>query len=129
VPTLPDTGADPNPARGQAVYKRECAACHGADGAGNGPIPPLWGLESFNGGSGMAVTPKLAGFIWANMPRGKERSLTHQEALDVAAFVNLQHRPFDPREGKLKKLAEQIYRKLSELFGTPEGAQAVAGPR
>ena len=129
VPTLPDTGADPNPARGQAVYKRECAACHGADGAGNGPIPPLWGLESFNAGSGMAVTPKLAGFIWANMPRGKERSLTHQEALDVAAFVNLQHRPFDPREGKLKKLAEQIYRKLSELFGTPEGAQAVAGPR
>ncbi len=129
VPTLPDTGADPNPARGQAVYKRECAVCHGADGAGSGPIPPLWGLESFNSGSGMAVTPKLAGFIWANMPRGKERSLTHQEALDVAAFVNLQHRPFDPREGKLKKFAEQVYRKLSELFGAPGDGRAVAGSR
>jgi thiosulfate dehydrogenase len=129
VPTLPDTGADPNPARGQAVYKRECSVCHGADGAGNGPIPPLWGLESYNAGAGMAVTPRLAGFIWANMPMGKERSLTHQEALDVAAFVNLQHRPFDPRQGKLRKLAEQIYQGVARWFGAPDTAQAATGAR
>jgi thiosulfate dehydrogenase len=112
VPTLPDTGADPNPPRGQAVYKRECAACHGADGQGSGPIPPVWGVESYNAGAGLNSTQRLAGFIWANMPMGKERSLTHQEAFDVAAFLNLQHRPFDPREGRLKKLAERIYHRL-----------------
>ncbi|MGH8629500.1 MAG: c-type cytochrome, partial [Burkholderiales bacterium] len=47
VPTLPDTGADPNPARGQVVYKRECAICHGSNGEGQGPIPPVWGLHSY----------------------------------------------------------------------------------
>jgi thiosulfate dehydrogenase len=126
VPTLPDTGADPNPARGQAVYKRECVVCHGADGTGNGPIPPVWGLESFNSGSGMAVPGRLAGFIWANMPMGKERSLTHQEALDVAAFITIQHRPFDPREGKLKKLAEQLYQRFSHLFSASDSQAAGA---
>jgi thiosulfate dehydrogenase len=117
VPTLPDTGADPNPPRGQAVYKRECAVCHGANGEGNGAIPPLWGLNSYNAGAGLSNVQRLAGFIWANMPKGKERSLAHQEALDVAAFLNLQHRPFDPREGSLKKLAEGIYHRLSGFAG------------
>jgi len=128
VPTLPETGADPDPPRGQAVYKRECVMCHGADGAGTAAAPPVWGFQSFNEGSGMNVVPRLAGFIWANMPMGKERSLTHQEALDVAAFLHIQHRPFDPRQGKLKKLAEEIYHGLSRLFGkkepvTPQAAQ------
>jgi thiosulfate dehydrogenase len=40
VPTLPDTGADPNPPRGQVVYQRECAVCHGANGLGSGSVPP-----------------------------------------------------------------------------------------
>ena len=117
VPTLPDTGADPNPPRGQVVYKRECAICHGANGEGNAPIPPLWGLNSYNAGAGLNNVQRLAGFIWANMPMGKERSLTHQEALDAAAFINLQYRPFDPREGRLKKLVEMIYRRLSGFAG------------
>jgi len=117
VPTLPDTGADPNPPRGQAVYKRECALCHGTNGAGGGSIPPVWGLNSYNAGAGLNNVQRLAGFIWANMPLGKERSLTHQEALDVAAFLNLQHRPFDPRDGRLKKLVERIYLRLSKFIG------------
>ena len=117
VPTLPDTGADPNPPRGQVVYKRECAICHGANGEGSGPIPPVWGLNSYNAGAGLSNVQRLAGFIWANMPMGKERSLSHQEALDVAAFINLQHRPFDPREGSLKKLAERIYYRVTKIFG------------
>ncbi|PJH74834.1 MAG: hypothetical protein CO064_09835, partial [Anaerolineae bacterium CG_4_9_14_0_8_um_filter_58_9] len=31
-PSLP-----PSPARGQAIYAAKCAACHGANGLGNGP--------------------------------------------------------------------------------------------
>ena len=53
----------------------------------------------------------------ANLPKGKEHSLVHQEALDVAAFLNLQHRPFDPRDGGLKKLAERIYHRLFKSAG------------
>jgi len=114
---LPDTGADPNPPRGEVVYKRECTVCHGANGEGSGPIPPVWGLNSYSAGAGLNSVQRLAGFIWANMPMGKERSLTHQEALDVAAFLSLQHRPFDPRDGLLKKLAERIYHRLSGITG------------
>jgi thiosulfate dehydrogenase len=121
VPTLPDTGADPNPPRGQVVYQRECAACHGANGQGSGSVPPVWGLASYNAGAGLNNVQRLAGFIWANMPMGKERSLTHQQALDVAAFIHLQHRPFDPREGHLKKLVERIYQRF---FGNRESAPA-----
>ena len=119
VPSLPDTGADPNPPRGQAIYQRECVVCHGAKGEGQGPIPAVWGLNSYNAGAGLNNVQKLAGFIWANMPMGNERSLTHQEALDVAAFINLQYRAFDPREGRLKKLAERIYHRLTTIFGKP----------
>jgi thiosulfate dehydrogenase len=90
---------------------------HGANGEGKGPIPPVWGFNSYNAGAGLNNVQKLAGFIWANMPMGKERSLTHQQALDVAAFINLQHRAFDPREGRLKKLAENIYHRVILIFG------------
>jgi thiosulfate dehydrogenase len=60
---------------------------------------------------------KAAGFIWANMPAGKERSLMQQEALDVAAYLHVQLRPFDPREGRLKKLVERILHRLGVLDG------------
>ena len=116
VPTLPETGADPNPPRGQVVYRRECVACHGADGHGTAAAPPLWGVDSYNAGAGLNNVQKIAGFIWAYMPMGKERSLSHQDAFDVAAFIQLQHRPFDPREGRLKKLAEKFYRHVANFF-------------
>ena len=63
---------------------------------------------------------KSAGFIWANMPLGRGRTLSYQEALDVAAFINLQLRPFDPREGRLAKLAERIWFRITSLFGRGE---------
>jgi len=117
VPTLPETGRDPNPAMGEVVYKRACALCHGADGQGSPGVPPVWGADSYNAGAGMNNIAKAAGFIWANMPVGAGRTLTHQEAFDVAAFLNLQLRPFDPREGRLKKLVERLVHWMSNLAG------------
>ena len=117
VPTLPDTGSDPNPPRGATVFARVCAACHGRDGHGTAAAPPLWGPDSYNAGAGLNNVQRAAGFIWANMPVGNERSLTHQEALDVAAFLHLQLRPFDPRDGGLKKLMERIYHRVSTWMG------------
>jgi thiosulfate dehydrogenase len=120
VPTLPDTSLDPNPAKGETVYKRECAVCHGSDGSGSKSIPPLWGPDSYNAGAGMNNVAKAAGFIWANMPPRPTPTLSHQEALDIAAFLNIQMRPFDPREGRLKKLLEDIVHRLSTLFDKAE---------
>jgi thiosulfate dehydrogenase len=56
---------------------------------------------------------KSAAFIWSNMPFGDGRTLTPQQAFDVAAFVNYQPRPFDPRDGRLRKLIERIWHQLS----------------
>jgi thiosulfate dehydrogenase len=83
-----------DPARGAAIYAKQCAACHGADGAGVPPIlPPLWGPGSYNDGAGMSRVDKMAAFVQYNMPQNAPGTLTPQEAYDVAAYVNSKPRP------------------------------------
>ena len=101
-PTLEAPPEAPDAGRGAAVYAARCETCHGADGQGARAedrlvFPPLWGPDSYNWGAGMHRTNTAAGFIWANMPLGQPRSLSTQEAWDVAAFVNSHPRPADPR--------------------------------
>ena len=50
----------------------------------------------------MAQDNILAGFVKGNMPFGQGWTLTEQEAPDLAAHVNLQIRPWDPRKGILE---------------------------
>jgi len=87
-------------ARGSSVFTAKCTACHGADGQGNPNIPPgvppLWGPKSFSVGASMARQGKAASFIWHNMPYGAGKSLTEQEAFDVAAYVTSHARPDSP---------------------------------
>lgn len=86
--------------RGRSVFGAKCAVCHGPDGAGNPAIPPgvppLWGARSFSVGASMARQAKATSFIWHNMPFGMGKTLTPQEAADVAAFVTAQARPDSP---------------------------------
>ena len=90
-------------ARGEIVFIKKCAACHGLDGAGQkgadgaAPFPALWGPRSFNWGAGMESIANAAGFVKANMPYGQGWSLSDQEAWDVATFVDSHVRPQDPR--------------------------------
>lgn len=80
--------------RGAVIYAKQCAACHGADGAGVPPIlPPLWGPGSFNDGAGMNRVQKMAAFVRYNMPQNAPRTLTPQQAYDVAAYINSKPRP------------------------------------
>jgi thiosulfate dehydrogenase len=60
----------------------------------------VWGRDSYNKGAGMHHVPTAAAFIKANMPLGQPNTLTDQEAWDVAAFVNSQPRPGDPRKAR-----------------------------
>lgn len=111
-PQVIRTGQDPNHNRGIEVYQKKCARCHGLEGDGilhsNGgyEVPPLWGSDSFNAGSSMAKIDVLAGFIKANMPPGEEWVLTDQDTLDVAAYIHLKSRPWDPRQGLLRGFVE-----------------------
>ncbi|ALG73877.2 c-type cytochrome [Azospirillum thiophilum] len=97
-----DGGYDPG--RGAAVFAENCAVCHGADGQGrtdiNGRIvfPPLWGPDSYNWGAGMARIDTAAAFIKHNMPLSQPGRLSDREAWDVAAFIDSQERPKDPRQ-------------------------------
>ncbi|MEJ2214697.1 MAG: c-type cytochrome [Gammaproteobacteria bacterium] len=110
-PQIVDTGFDPSPSRGENIYQQKCVECHGQNGEGilseeQVIFPPLWGLQSYNKGAGFFQNNLLAGFIRANMPLGQDWSLTDQEALDLAAYINLQIRPPDPRKGLLEGLLE-----------------------
>jgi thiosulfate dehydrogenase len=97
-PLLGKTGLDPNRDRGRVVYRQHCLSCHGEGGASQPGIPPLWGFGSYNKGAGMANVDTAAAFIKANMPLGTP-VLSDQQALDVAAYINAQLRPPDPRHG------------------------------
>jgi thiosulfate dehydrogenase len=103
---MPELDRAADPVRGEAVYKRACAVCHGADGRGvrrgtpsadlGYMIPPLWGPDSFNNGAGMARLITAANFIHFNMPHGADYlnpQLTVEDAWDVAAYMISQPRP------------------------------------
>jgi thiosulfate dehydrogenase len=101
-PKLSKPAMAPDYARGEKVFKSDCALCHGDNGQGqqiadHTVFPPLWGPQSFNWGAGMEQITNAAGFIKANMPLGRGNTLTDQDVWDVAYFMNAHERPQDPR--------------------------------
>jgi thiosulfate dehydrogenase len=97
-PKVDLTGLSPNLENGKKVFAAQCAACHGATGAGlyaNGKptFPALWGDKSFNIGAGMARLFTATPFVKANMPLTSPGSLSVQDALDVSAYFTTQPRP------------------------------------
>jgi thiosulfate dehydrogenase len=119
APALPTDDA-----RGAAVFAARCASCHGSDGGGktvtgDRVYPPLWGARSFNWGAGMATIDKAAAFIHANMPLGQEGSLSVQQAWDVAAFIDGQVRPQDPRfDGSVEATRNRHHASPFSRYGT-----------
>jgi thiosulfate dehydrogenase len=87
---------DADTARGARVFTESCVRCHGASGQGSVVAPPLWGPKSFNIGAGMARYRTAATFIVHNMPFDRPGSLTPQQALDVARYVDSRPRPDFP---------------------------------
>lgn len=95
----------PNINNGRDLYVAACASCHGQNGEGANNGLAVWGENSYNIGAGMARLRTAAGFIQSNMPKvatgGYEKgSLTDQEAIDIAAYINEQYRPDFPGKEK-----------------------------
>jgi thiosulfate dehydrogenase len=91
-----------NPATGRTLYQNRCASCHSKDGPGLGEYrrgenrprtPALWGSNGYSRGAAFYNSQNLAGFVRKHMPFGKPDTLTAQQALDIAAYINDQPRP------------------------------------
>lgn len=91
--TQPFDGLHPDEANGQRIFAARCAVCHGPDGQGTAQATPLWGPRAYTIGAGMARYRTAAAFIRANMPRTAPGSLSLQDALDVAAYIDGKPRP------------------------------------
>jgi cytochrome c/proline dehydrogenase len=100
LPRMPEA-LDGDAVRGERLYtEKTCVACHGVDGNGVGPLPPLWGPRSYSIGASMSRIERAASFIYHNMPQTAPGSLTPQEAFDLAAYINGKPRPDSPaKEG------------------------------
>lgn len=110
--------------KGKQIYEIACAACHGYNGEGkfaNGAtiFPPLWGDKSYNWGAGMHGVLTAARFILGNMPYGLSYSLSPEEAIAVATYINGHERPQDPRwKGSLEKTKKAYHKSIFDLYGT-----------
>jgi cytochrome c len=106
IPMIYDTsGLGSSILAGEKVYNDYCVMCHGENAwGGMGPLyegeepPPIAGPNSFNAAATSARRPRLAGFIYNNMPPGAthdEPILSIQQALDVALYLQSLGRPSD----------------------------------
>jgi S-disulfanyl-L-cysteine oxidoreductase SoxD len=72
--------------RGEAVYQKECAACHGAELTGGESAPPLTGGVFQANWNGLTLGD-LFDRIRKTMPLSKPNSLARQQVADVLAFM------------------------------------------
>jgi thiosulfate dehydrogenase len=103
---MPELSRAADPKRGEPLFSRICATCHGTDGTGirvgtsssalGYAIPPIAGTDTFNDGAGMARLITFANFIHFNMPHGTDYlnpQLTVDNAWDIAAYALSLPRP------------------------------------
>ena len=72
--------------RGEAVYRKECATCHGDILTGGESAPPLTGGAFEANWNGLTLGD-LFDRIRKTMPQTKPGSLTRQQNADVLAFM------------------------------------------
>src|SRR6185295_2146248 len=72
--------------RGEAVYGRECAKCHGSDLAGADEVPALSGGAFLSNWDGLTVGD-LSERVRISMPPNKQGRLTRQQIVDLLTYV------------------------------------------
>ncbi len=112
-----------NPRRGEELYDDHCAGCHDKDGPGLGEYrsdegrprtPALWGdRDGHSRAAAFYRNGVLGAYIQTHMPYGKPNTLSAQQALNIAAYINA---PDKPRSGGL---ADDFY-----CFDDPDGIPA-----
>lgn len=93
--------------RGRETFEASCAACHGTDLSGRGPIPALRGA-SFTGNRNGGTVGDLYEVISTTMPPGRSGSLTPDAYADVVAYL-LHRNSFPHGEAELPAQEESLH--------------------
>ena len=72
--------------KGEAVYKEQCAACHGDNLEGSGPMPPLAGKDFLSNWQGKTVGD-LFEKTQTSMPATAPGTLTPEQTAQVMAYM------------------------------------------
>jgi len=72
--------------RGEPLYKENCAACHGDDLNGSGPMPPLAGADFFKNWQDKTVGD-LFEKTHSSMPANAPGTLSEQQTADILAYM------------------------------------------
>jgi mono/diheme cytochrome c family protein len=92
--------------RGQALYAKECASCHGAELSGGEAAPPLAGAEFLGNWTGLTVGD-LFERTRKSMPQNAPGKLTAQQNADILAFL-LEANKFPAGKTELEKQSEAL---------------------
>jgi mono/diheme cytochrome c family protein len=77
---------DEQAALGEGVYKEQCAACHGDNLEGSGPMPPLAGLDFLTNWKGKTLGD-LYEKTQTTMPATAPGTLTSEQTADILAYM------------------------------------------
>ena len=72
--------------RGEGVYAKECASCHGSELTGGEAAPPLTGDAFYANWNGLTLGD-LFERIRVSMPQNAPGSLSRQQNADILAFI------------------------------------------
>src|SRR5437879_10087689 len=92
--------------RGETIYQKECAACHGDILTGGESAPPLTGGAFQANWNGLSLSD-LFDRIRKTMPQSKPGRLTRQQDADVLAFL-LNINKFPAGETELYRQSEML---------------------
>jgi cytochrome c len=90
--------------RGEELYRKECASCHGDTLAGGGGAAPLTGGTFLSNWNGLTVGD-LFERIRKTMPQGSPGKLTKQQDADILAYL-LSFNKFPAGKTELQKQVE-----------------------
>jgi mono/diheme cytochrome c family protein len=72
--------------KGEALYKEQCAACHGDNLEGSGPMPPLAGMDFLANWTGKTLGD-LYEKTQTTMPATAPGTLSPEQTADIVAFM------------------------------------------
>jgi mono/diheme cytochrome c family protein len=92
--------------RGETLYTRQCARCHGAQLTGGEAAPPLAGGDFLSNWNGLTVGD-LFERIRVSMPADRPGQITREQNADILAHM-LRANQFPPGKSELEQQGEVL---------------------